>query len=53
MEKELRTRLVKYLVWSVALYGAETLKLRQNEEQRLEAFGRWIWRRIERVKWTD
>ncbi|KAJ4446128.1 hypothetical protein ANN_12820 [Periplaneta americana] len=38
LEKELKTRLVKYFVWSVALYGAETLTLRRSEEKRLEAF---------------
>ncbi|KAJ4451822.1 hypothetical protein ANN_03296, partial [Periplaneta americana] len=40
-------------VWSVALYGAETWTLRRSEEKRLEAFEMWIWRRMERVKWTD
>ena len=27
--------------------------LRRNEQKRLEAFQMWIWRRMERVKWTD
>ena len=53
LEKELRKRLVKCFVWSVALYGAETWTLRRSEEKRLEAFEMWIWRRMERVKWTD
>ena len=53
LEKELRKRLVKCFVWSVALYGAETWTLRRNEKRRLEAFEMWIWRRLERVKWTD
>ena len=53
LEKELRKSLVKCFVWSVALYGAETRNLRWNEQKRLEAFQMWIWRRIERVKWTD
>ncbi|KAJ4439519.1 hypothetical protein ANN_07643 [Periplaneta americana] len=51
--KKLRKRVVKYFVWSVALYGAETWTLRRSEEKRLEAFEMWIWRRMERVKWTD
>ena len=38
LEKELRKRLVKCFVWSVALYGAETWTLRRNEQKRLEAF---------------
>ena len=53
LEKELRKRLVKCFVWSVALYGAETWTLRRNEQKRLEAFEMWIWRRMERVEWTD
>ncbi|KAJ4444194.1 hypothetical protein ANN_05984 [Periplaneta americana] len=27
--------------------------LRRSEEERIEAFEMWIWRRMERVKWTD
>ncbi|KAJ4442302.1 hypothetical protein ANN_12170 [Periplaneta americana] len=27
--------------------------LRRNEEKRLEEFELWMWRRMERVKWTD
>ena len=53
LEKELRKTLVKCFVWSVALYGAETWKLRRNEQKRLEALEMWIWRMMERIKWTD
>ena len=53
MEKELRKRIVKFFVWSVVLYGAETWTLRWNEQKRLEAFQTQIWRRMEHVKWTD
>ena len=45
--------IVKCFVWSVALYGAETWTLRWNEQKRLEAFEMWVWRMMERVKWTD
>ena len=38
LEKELWKRLVKCFVWRVALYGA---------------FQMWIWKRMERVRWTD
>ena len=50
MEKELRKRLVKYFVWSVVLYGADTWTLRRNEQKQLEAFEMWVWKRMERVK---
>ena len=53
LELELRERLVKCFAWSVALYDAETSTLRRNEQKRLEAFEMCIWRRMERVKWTD
>ena len=53
MEKELRKRLVKSFVWSVTLYSAVTWTLRRNEQKRLEVFEMWIWRRMERIKWTD
>ena len=43
---------MKCFAWSVALYGAETLTLRRNEQKRLEAFEMWEWRRMERIKWT-
>ena len=44
---------MKCFVWSVALYGVETSTLRRNEQKRQEVFEMWIWRRIERVKWTE
>ena len=53
LEKELRKRLVKCFVWSVALYGAETWILRRNEQKWLKVFEMWIWRRMDRVKRTD
>ena len=53
LRKELRKSLVKFFLWSVALYGAETWTLRRNERKRLEAFEMWIWRRLEHVKWPD
>ena len=50
--KELRKRVVKCFVLSVVLYGTETWTLRRNEQKQLEAFELWVWRRMERVKWT-
>ena len=50
LEKELRKRIVKFFVWSVALYGAETWTVGRNEQKQLEAFEMWIWRRMDCVK---
>ncbi|KAJ4441532.1 hypothetical protein ANN_11388 [Periplaneta americana] len=33
--------------------GARKWTLRGSEKKRLEAFKMWIWRRMERLKWTD
>ena len=51
--KVLRKRMVKTLVWPVALYGCETWILRKEEIDRLNAFEMWLWRRIEKINWSD
>jgi len=38
---ELRKKLVKCYIWSVALYGAETSTLRAVEQKHLERFEMW------------
>src|SRR6218665_858012 len=45
--------MVKALIWSVTLYGAETCTMRREDVKRIEAFEMWIWRRMERISWTD
>jgi hypothetical protein len=50
---ELRRKLVKCYVWSIALYGAETWTLRAVDQRHLEIFEMWCWRRIEKISWTD
>jgi len=53
LNKSLKKRLIKTLVWSVALYGSETWTIRKEDMRRLEAFEMWIWRRMEKVSWTE
>ena len=53
LNKELKKQVVKSLVWSVALYGAETWMLMKEDVRRLEAFEMWIWRQMEKVSWKD
>jgi hypothetical protein len=43
----LRKRLVRCYVWSLALYGAETWTLRATDQKHLESFEMWCWRRME------
>ncbi|KAG1653773.1 Pyruvate dehydrogenase phosphatase regulatory subunit, mitochondrial [Nymphon striatum] len=49
----LKKRLVKSLIWSVALYGSETWTIRVDERSKLEAFEMWVWRNILKIKWSD
>ena len=49
----LRKKLVKCYIWSVALYGAETWTLRAADKEHLESFEMWCWRRMEKISWTD
>ena len=42
MSKELKKKIMKTVVWPVALYGYETWTLRDAECKRLEAFEMWV-----------
>jgi len=53
LDLELRKKLVKCYVWSIALYGAETWTLRAVDQKLLESFEMWCWRRVEKISWTD
>ena len=46
LDLKLKKRLVKSLIWSVVLYGAETWTMKAADKKRLESFEMWIWRRI-------
>ena len=50
---ESKKRIIKCLVWSVALYAAETWTLTQAERSRLEAVEMYIGRRMEKISWKD
>ena len=50
---ELRKKLVKCYIWSIALYGAETWTLWLVNQKHLESFEMWCWRRMEKISWTD
>src|SRR3981189_2535758 len=53
MNKDLKKRIVKTLVWPVALYGCETWVMNKETMERLEAFEMWVWRRLEKVSWEE
>ena len=52
-DKDLKKKMVKCLVWPVALYGCETWTMKDVERDRLEAFEMWIWRRMEKISYQD
>ena len=53
LNRNLKKRMAKTLVWSVVLYGSETWTMRKEDIRRLEAFEMWVWRRMERVSWRE
>jgi hypothetical protein len=53
LDVNLRKKLVKFYIWSTALYGAETWTLRKVDQKYLESFEMWCWRRMEKFSWTD
>jgi len=46
LDLELRKKLVKCYIWSIALYAAETWTLRAVDQKHLESFEMWCWRRV-------
>jgi hypothetical protein len=48
----LRKKLIKCYIWSIALYGADTWTIRAVDQKYLENFEMWCWRRME-ISWTD
>ena len=44
--------LVKAIVFQVVMYGCESWTIKKAENQRIDAFELWYWRRLLRVPWT-
>jgi hypothetical protein len=53
LDLELRKKLVKCYIWSIALYGAETWMPQSVDQKHLKSFEMWCWRRMEKISWTD
>ena len=47
-----KTHLVKAVVFPVIIYGCESLTIKKDEQQRIDAFELWCWRRLLGVPWT-
>ena len=47
-----KVRLVKAMVFPVVMYGCESWTVKKAEQQRIDTFELWCWRRLLRVPWT-
>ena len=47
-----KVHLVKAVVFPVVMYGCESWTVKKAEQQRIDAFELWCWRRLLRVPWT-
>ena len=47
-----KVRLVMAMVFPVVMYGCESWTVKKAEQQRIDAFELWCWRRLLRVPWT-
>ena len=47
-----KVHLVKATVFPVIMYGYESWTIKNAEDQRIDAFKLWCWRRFLRVPWT-
>src|SRR5688572_10039906 len=52
LNRNLKIRMIKTLLWSVVLYGSETWTMRKADIRRQAAFEIWTWRRMEKISWT-
>ena len=47
-----KVRLVKSMIFPVAMYGCESWTVKKAEHRRIDAFELWYWRKLLRVPWT-
>ena len=50
---ELKKKLVRCYVWSIALYESEIWVPRKLERMYLESFEMWCWKIIQKIKWSE
>jgi len=53
LDLNLRKKLVKCYIWSIALYDAETKTLQKVGQKYLESFEMWYWRWMKKIIWTS
>ena len=47
-----KMRLVKAMVFQVVMYGCKSWTIKKAENQKIDAFELWCWKRLLRVPWT-
>ena len=53
LDLNLRKKLVKCYIWSMALYGAETWTFQVVDQKQLQIFEMWCWRRKKKICRAD
>jgi hypothetical protein len=53
LDLKLKKKPVKFYIWSIALYGAETWTLRAVIQKHLESYEMLCWRRMENISLID
>ena len=47
-----KVHLIKLMVFPVVIYGCKSWIIKKAEDQKIDAFELWCWRRLLRVPWT-
>ena len=47
-----KVHLIKAMVFPVVMYGCESWTIKKAEDQRIDVFELWCWKRLLRVPWT-
>src|SRR5215470_9981515 len=53
LQRETKKRIIKSIIWPIMMYGSETWVMKSEECRRIQAFEMWLWRRMEKIKWTE
>ena len=53
LELNLRKKLIKCYIWSIAVHGAQTWILQSTDDKYLESFKMWCWRNMQTISWPD
>ena len=48
-----KKRIVRTLIFPTVLYGCETWTLTKKMEKKINACEMWIWRKMQRISWTE